>query len=104
MTPNSIHPIAQYDFRFALYCVWLVFITFLTTSGCLVLFDLLLHNDQVRASVQNGQLWRSAIVYGIALIWMVLQVCLAFLLPFNILKRRARIKHDAARPIPTARP
>ncbi len=95
MIQNSKRPLAQVAFRFALFCAWFAFVTVLTTTGCMVLFQWLLQNRQVTALIQGDSIWRPVFVYGIVVIWMVLQVNLAFLLPIRILKRRERVKQYA---------
>jgi hypothetical protein len=52
----------------------------------------MLQIEQVRASVQHHGFLRLVIVYGIGVIWFVLQVYLGLLLPRMILNRKVR--HD----------
>jgi len=52
----------------------------------------MLQIEQVRSSVAHSEIWRNVIVYSIGIIWIVLQMFFAFLLPIMIFKRRARMK------------
>lgn len=92
MTQDSKHLVVQLVFRLGLYCAWLAFVTFLTTISCIALFHGMLQIEQVRSSVAHSEIWRNVIVYSIGIIWIVLQMFFAFLLPIMIFKRRARMK------------
>ena len=90
MTQDTKHLVAQLAFRFGLFCAWLVLVTFVTTISCIALFRLVLQDEQVKSLVAHSEIWRSVIVYSTGVLWMVLQVYLAFLLPARILRRWQR--------------
>jgi len=96
MTLDTRHILAKFTLWFGLFCVWLTLVTFLTTISCIALSHWLLQFEQVRALVEHRSFLRVVLVSGIGVIWVLMQVYLGFLLPIRILKRRERVKHDAA--------
>jgi hypothetical protein len=69
-----------------IFCAWLVLATFVTTTSCIALFHLVLKNEQVKSAVAHSDISRVMVAIGIGVVWAILQLFLAFLLPIRILK------------------
>jgi len=86
MTQDTKHFIAHFALRFALFCVWLLFVTFVTTTSCIFLCQSILQ----KPSVAYGETFRTVVIYGVGVVWFILQALLAFWFPAWFLRRLAK--------------
>jgi membrane-bound acyltransferase YfiQ involved in biofilm formation len=86
MTKDTRHLIVHLVLRFALFCVWLLFVTFVTTTSCIFFCQSVLQ----RSSVAHGETFRTVVIYSVVAVWLILQALLAFWFPAWFVRRRAK--------------
>jgi hypothetical protein len=91
MTRESKQLIAQVALRLALFCIWLAFVTFVTTTSCIFYILPLVK----KPPFADSKTLQTVGVYGVTAVWVVLQILLAFLLPVWFMRRRAKHQNDA---------
>jgi len=95
MTANDKRIVTKLGLRIAFYCVWSLFVLQLTTRCYIAMIDWAKHDEQVRLWLTHARISPIVGYSGLALIWLVVTVILLWL-PIMILKRKARVTHDAA--------
>ena len=85
MTQDTKHLVAHTTLRLGLLCVWFVFVTLVTTTACFFICQSLLQNSST-----HDEAFRTAVIYGVSVVWIVAQVFLGLLFPAWFLKKLSK--------------